>query len=309
MTGKGGVGKSTVAAALGLVAAARGKRTVVAEVARREDVQRAVGAGVDTVSVDPQAAMEMYLEDQLAAPFAEVLKQSRIFGYLAAATPGMRELLTVGRLWELAQDERRVKGEEPYDLVVVDAPATGHGLALLDAPRTFAGVAAAGPVARQARIIHGTLTDRTLTGIVAVATPEEMPVNEVDFLREELGNRLDLVVANAVRPDRFTAADARSLARVGAAAARSGAAPASGTAAGSGAAPASGTAAGSGAAPASGAAPGRGAARAALLAHGRARAQREQLERLRPDVVLPFAAGDDGGADLDAVASALGEAL
>src|SRR5215213_2454735 len=189
----------------------------------------------------------MYLEDQLARPLAEVLKQSRIFGYLAAATPGMRELLTVGRLWELAQDDRRVAGEEPFDLVVVDAPATGHGLALLDAPRTFAGVAAGGPVARQARIIHGTLTDRSQTGIAAVATPEEMPVNEVDFLRGELGGRLDLVVANAVRPDRFSAAEAKRLATVG------------------------------------------GAAHAALTSHARARAQREQLDRVRADVELPFA--------------------
>jgi hypothetical protein len=213
VTGKGGVGKTAVAAALATVAARRGKRTVVAEVALRDDVSRSVGAGVDTISIDPQQAMEMYLSDQLASPLAEVLKSSRVFGYLAAATPGMRELLTVGKLWELAQDERRVEGEEPYDLVVVDAPATGHGLALLDAPRTFAGVAAAGPVARQARIIHGTLTDRSLTGIVAVATPEEMPVNEVAFLRDELGPRLDLVVANGVRPDRFTAAEAERLSR------------------------------------------------------------------------------------------------
>lgn len=220
MTGKGGVGKTAVAAALGLVASRRGKRTVVAEVALRDDVERSVGGEVDTISVDPQQAMEMYLSDQLASPLAEVLRQSRIFGYLAAATPGMRELLTVGRLWELAQDERRVEGAEPYDLVVVDAPATGHGLALLDAPRTFAGVAAGGPVARQARIIHGTLTDRSLTGILAVATPEEMPVNEVAFLREELGERLDLVVANGVRPDRFSTAEARRLAQTEGAAAR-----------------------------------------------------------------------------------------
>ena len=220
MTGKGGVGKTAVAAALGLVATRRGKRTVVAEVALRDDVQRALGADVDTISVDPQEAMEMYLSDQLAAPLAEVLKQSRIFGYLAAATPGMRELLTVGKLWELAQDERRVAGEEPYDLVVVDAPATGHGLALLDAPRTFADVAAAGPVARQARVIHATLGDREATGVVAVATPEEMPVNEVDFLRGELGDRLDLVVANGVRVDRFSDADAKRLAKVGGEAAR-----------------------------------------------------------------------------------------
>lgn len=267
MTGKGGVGKTAVAAALGLVATRRGKRTVVAEVALRDDVERAVGGDVETISVDPQAAMELYLSDQLGPPLAEVLKRSRIFGYLAAATPGMRELLTVGRLWELAQDERRVEGAEPYDLVVVDAPATGHGLALLEAPRTFAGVAAGGPVARQARIIQSTLTDRALTGIVAVATPEEMPVNEIGFLREELGDRLDLVVANGVRADRFSTAEAKRLQR----AAHVG-----------------------------------GAAAAALSAHARARAQREQLDRLHADVELPFVPdAASGGADVQALAELL----
>ena len=142
-----------------MVAARRGKRVVVAEVALREDVPRAVGAEVETVSIDPQEAMELYLSDQLASPLAEVLRSSRLFGYLAAATPGMRELLTVGRLWELAQDERREEGAEPYDLVVVDAPATGHDLAFLRAPKTFAEIARVGPHAHHARTAHGTRVD------------------------------------------------------------------------------------------------------------------------------------------------------
>jgi anion-transporting ArsA/GET3 family ATPase len=284
VTGKGGVGKTAVAAALGIVAARRGLRTIVAEVARRDDVHRALAGGVPggfdeseledglfALSVDPQRAMEEYLEDQLSKPLAEVLKASRLFGYLAAATPGMRELLTVGKLWELAQPERRTPGAEPYDLVVVDAPATGHGLALLDAPRTFADVAAAGPVSRQAGRIHGTLADRGVTGIVAVATAEEMPVNEVEHLRGELGGRLGLVVANALRPDRFSDAEAKRLAR---------------------------------------AADGSGPARAALSAHRRAREQQAQLARLKADVELPFAPGEDaGGADLHALADALARDL
>src|SRR4051795_1874442 len=166
VSGKGGVGKSTVAAALGLAAARRGLRTVVAEVHRRSDVEHAVlAAGADHVSIDPEDAMEEYLADQMPVKaLADVLTSSRAFMYLAAATPGMRELLTVGKLWELAQDERRTPGAEPYDLVVVDAPATGHGLALVDAPRTFGEVAAAGPVARQARTIDATLRDTAITG-------------------------------------------------------------------------------------------------------------------------------------------------
>jgi anion-transporting ArsA/GET3 family ATPase len=283
VTGKGGVGKTAVAAALGMVAARDGLRTMVAEVARRDDVHRAlagseggwreaaIGDRLHTLSVDPERAMEEYLDDQLSRPLAELLAGSRIFTYLAAATPGMRELLTVGKLWELAQDERRTPGAEPYDLVVVDAPATGHGLALLDAPRTFGEVAVAGPVARQAGRIHDTLVDTAVTGVVAVATAEEMPVNEVAHLREALGDRLDLVIANALRPDRFTEEEAALLEPL-----------------------------------AAGGAP---AAVAALAAHHRAAEQREQLDRLGADVTLPFVAGDDGAVDLHALADALAQQL
>jgi anion-transporting ArsA/GET3 family ATPase len=281
VTGKGGVGKTAVAAALGMVAARRGKRTMVAEVARRDDVHRAlagseggwreaaIGDRLFALSVDPERAMEEYLKDQLAAPLADLLGASRIFTYLAAATPGMRELLTIGKLWELAQHDRRTPGAEPYDLVVVDAPATGHGLALLDAPRTFGEVAAAGPVARQARMIHATLVDPSVTGVVAVATPEEMPANEIAYLRDALGDRLDLVVANALRADRFTEGEAALLEPLAAA--------------------------------------GTSAARVALAAHHRAREQHEQVDRMAADIVLPFVPGDDGAADLHALADALGE--
>src|SRR3712207_4599572 len=136
------------------------------------------GAGFLARPEDPQVPREESPASQLSRRLAGVLKGSRLFTYLAAATRDMRELLTVGNLWELAQPERRTPGAEPYDLVVVDAPATGHGLALLDAPRTFADAAGVGPIARQGGIIDATLADRAFTGVVAVTTPEEMPVNE-----------------------------------------------------------------------------------------------------------------------------------
>jgi anion-transporting ArsA/GET3 family ATPase len=202
--------------------------------------------------------MEEYLGDQLPSrALADVLLASRSFGYFAAATPGLRELLTVGKVWELAQPDRRTPGATPYDLVVLDAPATGHGLAVLAAPRTFAEAALIGPVARQGRIIDEMLSDPARTGVVAVARPEEMPVSEAlgleAALPEAVGARVDLVVANGLLPDRFTAADVRALQ----------------------------------------AAPPSAPVRAALVAHARARAQRAQLQRLRraaraPVVTLPF---------------------
>ena len=229
VTGKGGVGKTTVAAALGLVAARAGKRTIVAEVARRSDVasvfDRAgskpfeeveLAPGLFHISIDPQDALEEYLRDQLpSGPLADILARSRVFGLLAAATPGMRELLTVGKLWELAQLDRRTPGADPYDLVVVDAPATGHGVAVLTAPRTFAAAAGTGPVARQGRKIDATLSDPQQTAVVAVARAEELAVTETGELRTALqaamGLPIERVVANALDPDRFDDDEARRL--------------------------------------------------------------------------------------------------
>jgi anion-transporting ArsA/GET3 family ATPase len=268
VTGKGGVGKSTVAAALGLAAARRGHRTIIAEVARRDDVSRVLGGtgvhedelapGLHHISIDPEDALDEYLADQLPSrALADVLLSSKGFGYLAAATPGLRELLTVGKVWELAQEDRRTPGARPYDLVILDAPATGHGVAILAAPRTFADAALMGRIARQGRTIDAMLSDPAQTGVVAVARAEEMPVNETlalqDALPATVGLEIDLVVANGLLPDRFSAAEVRTL---------EAAAPSP-------------------------------PVRAALVAHARARAQRAQLARLRraaraPVLTLPF---------------------
>src|SRR6202042_1805469 len=134
-----------------------------------------------------------YLTVKVPGPAAAVLRQSRLFQSFAMATPGMRELLCMGKLWELAQFERRTPDADAYDLVIVDAPASGHGVALLRTPRTFAEIARVGPIARQGKTIATTLADREFTGVVAVTTAEEMPVNETVALREALlRDQLDL---------------------------------------------------------------------------------------------------------------------
>lgn len=241
VTGKGGVGKTTVAAALGLLATRLGKRAIVAEVARRSDVAGILGTasgrhdrvfveheiapGLFHISIDPEDALAEYLHDQLGSSgLATVLSSSRMFGLLAAATPGLRELLTIGKVWELAQPERRTPGAQPYDLVVVDAPATGHGVAVLAAPRTFADAAAGGPITRQAQRIDATISDPEQTALVAVARAEEMPVTETihlqEALRDRLGRELDAVVANRLEPDLFAPAEAKKLEAYDAAAVR-----------------------------------------------------------------------------------------
>jgi len=229
VTGKGGVGKTTVAAALGLVAARAGKRTIVAEVAQRGDVASAfdregsqpfeeveLAPGLFHISIDPQDALEEYLRDQLpSGAVAELLIRSKVFAMVAAATPGMRELLTVGKLWELAQLDRRTPGADAYDLVVVDAPATGHGVAVLSAPRTFAAAAGSGPVARQGKIIDRMLSDPEQIAVIAVSLAEELAVTETaalrTSLRERMGLPLERVVANALDPDRYSPREATRL--------------------------------------------------------------------------------------------------
>jgi anion-transporting ArsA/GET3 family ATPase len=228
VTGKGGVGKSTVAAALGLVAARRGKRTIVCEVSQQERLSQLfehqgvgyheteIGHDLYGFSVDPQRALEEYLLLQIKIkPLYDLMFRNRIFTYFAAATPGMRELVTIGKVWELAQLDRKVKRGSKYDLVIVDAPATGHGLGLLRTPKTFGDIARVGPIKRQADTIYEFITDPDLTSVCAVAWPEEMPVNETldlkQRLKSELGMRLDRIFLNGIYPQLFTDREAETV--------------------------------------------------------------------------------------------------
>jgi len=264
LTGKGGVGKSTVAIALGIAAARRGLRTCVAELTGQDRAAVAFGhrdgssgarelrlaQDLWTIAIEPQHALEEYLS-QKAGPFGDVLAGSRTFHGFVQATPGMRELLTLGKAWELAQPQRRSGGARPYDLVIVDAPATGHGLATLLTPRTFAEIAKVGPIASQGRTLDAFFTDPRAVAVVAVALAEEMPVNETlrlrDQLRDELGVALAATVVNALVPDRLGPRQGATVAR----AEREAGDPLV-----------------------------RAALRAAHSEHLRARAQRAQLERL-----------------------------
>jgi anion-transporting ArsA/GET3 family ATPase len=228
VTGKGGVGKSTIAISLGLAAAAQGKRTIVCEVSSQEQASRTfkrarVGfheveleENLWAISIDPDESMREYVLLQLKVrAMRDILFRSRIFTYLAAATPGLKELVTIGKVWELAQLDRKVKKGRKYDLVVVDAPATGHGIGFLQTPRTFAGIARVGPIHSQAQALDSFITDHESTGVAIVCLPEEMPVNETAKLerelREDIGIAVDRVYMNALYPERFSDAEAERI--------------------------------------------------------------------------------------------------
>ena len=227
VTGKGGVGRSTVAGALGLVAAARGRRTIVCEVAEQGRLPGVFGRELEgpeeieltdalwATSVDPQAALEEWLRTQVGGPLVRLLAQSSAFQYFVAAAPGARELVTIVKVWELAQRKRWKPGAEGYDLVVVDAPASGHGVGMLRTPKTYGDLARIGPIHKQADQVARFLRDRRRTGYVGVALPEEMPVSEtleVDrALREHVAGRLETIVVNGVYPRRFAKGDLERL--------------------------------------------------------------------------------------------------
>jgi hypothetical protein len=278
VTGKGGVGKTTVAAALGLAAARTGRRTIVCEVAEQDRVSRAfarhgvrpeqeveLAEGMWAITIDPQRALEEWLGRQLGGgPAGRLLGLSHAFQYFVAAAPGAKELITIAKVWELAQLERWDRHKRAYDLVVVDAPASGHGIGMLTTPRTFGEIARVGPIRRQATKVSEMLSDPARTGYVGVALPEEMPVNETieleGRLRDAVGLGLDAIVMNAMWPVRFSASDVTRLRAV----ARDGHDEAA-----------------------------LGAVRAALAAHERVKGQRAHLRRLEaatdaPVRTLPF---------------------
>lgn len=202
VTGKGGAGKTTVAATLAAAATGFGRRAVVCEVSGAHQL-------VDSISIDPHDALVEWMRTQPGgAVAAAVLGRSHAFDQFVAAAPGAKELLTVGKFADIVR-----AGE--YDLVVVDGPSTGHALGMLSAPRTVGRVASHGPVGGQARGLHDYLADADHTAYVGVALPEDMSVHELvdldEGLRRVVGRGLDLVVVNAVYPRRFTDAEAARL--------------------------------------------------------------------------------------------------
>jgi anion-transporting ArsA/GET3 family ATPase len=199
VTGKGGVGKTTVAAALALAARNAGRDAVVCEVGGQEQL----AGRLPSVTIDPDAALAEWLERNVGRAGAALLRRSDVFGHLVAAAPGAREVVTIGKAWDLTRG--------PQDrLVVVDAPASGHAIALLEAPSTFAHLGGVGPIGHQAAALSAFFADPERCAIVLVCTPAELPVSETIELAARVeqvtGRPADLVVVNEVLPDRFSAA-------------------------------------------------------------------------------------------------------
>jgi len=227
VTGKGGVGKTAVTAALARAATDAGRRVLAVEVGQarlgpllgaREPLVTDPVRLTPTLSaaaIDPEDALGDFVHGVLRIRiFARRLLQSTSFQVLAAAAPGLAEFLVLHKIGEWL-DARRL-GRALYDLVVVDAPASGHSLPLLSAPRTLGALAHIGPIAETLAALDRRLHDPGETLVVTVTTPEELAVRETIELYEELTQTLGLPVAppivNAVPARRFTSADEARLA-------------------------------------------------------------------------------------------------
>jgi anion-transporting ArsA/GET3 family ATPase len=213
VTGKGGVGKTTVAAALAQLAAEHGQRVLACEVDAKGDlaalfeapptgfVPKEIAPGVSSMSMDTEASLREYLKLHLRIPVVgRIGPLARAFDFVATAAPGVREILTVGKICYEVR-------ERNYDLVVVDAPASGHIIGQLAAPQAINDLVKVGLIRSQTDWLLEILSDPHRTGLVAVTTPEEMPVAETLELtarvREETSVRMSAVVVNRVLPELF----------------------------------------------------------------------------------------------------------
>jgi anion-transporting ArsA/GET3 family ATPase len=228
VTGKGGVGKTSVAAALARAAVAANRRVLAVEVGRgrlgtllgaaRGGLEpRSVSPGLAMATVEPEDALGDFVHGVLRLRMlSRRLLESTSFQVLAAAAPGLPEFLVLQKL-QTWLDARRF-GRRVYDLIVVDAPASGHSLPLLAAPLTLGALARLGPVGDTLRTVGATLADPATTLVCLVSTPEELAVRETIELHRELARRLGLPVGpaimNAVPPRRFVRGDEEQIARI-----------------------------------------------------------------------------------------------
>ena len=219
-SGKGGVGKTVISSAFALSCARRGERTLLMELNVNDKVSSFFGSsrvGTDITEVDenlfavnvtPQAALREYGIMILKVKLIyKAVFENRIIDSFLRSIPGLNDLLMLGKAYFHAT-ERNADGSYVWDKVVVDAPATGHGLFFLQIPSVITGFIRSGHMFDEAERIQALLKDTSQTSINLVTLPEEMPVNETLMMQKELKSRMGLEVGafigNAIYPVLFS---------------------------------------------------------------------------------------------------------
>ncbi len=216
VTGKGGVGKTVVTAALGRLLAARGRTTLLVEADPRESLHQLldmepsggelvpVAPGLSLQHLQPRALLDDLVRDKLKVGLlVNRVLQSPVHQHFAEGAPGLKETAVFGHIHRLLGGHGPRSAPRP-DVVVLDAPATGHGVQWMMAPRLLAEVVRSGPVGHMATEIAELLADRRRCGVVVVTLAEEMPVQEavdlLDLFQSRLDIRPELVVVNGLYP-------------------------------------------------------------------------------------------------------------
>ncbi|WP_168210616.1 ArsA family ATPase [Persicimonas caeni] len=219
-SGKGGVGKTVISSAYALSCARRGERTLLMELNVKDKVSSFFGSssvGSDIVEVEdnlfavnvtPDAALEEYgLMILKVKLIYKAVFENRIISSFLRSIPGLNDLLMLGKAYFHAT-EVATDGSYVWDKVVVDAPATGHGLFFLQIPSVITGFISSGHMYEEAKRIQDLLQDPAKTALNLVTLPEEMPVNETLMMRDELQERMGLattsIIANGVYPPLFS---------------------------------------------------------------------------------------------------------
>lgn len=206
VTGKGGVGKTTVAASLATAYARQGLRTVIAETSGSSQVPTlfgVVGRGYEpveleerlyTLSITPEGAIEDYVVQQVRfRKLYELVFRNRVMGPFVDAVPGLHDVVQLGKVFDLNREQEW--GRPRWDRIIVDAPATGHGLTMLSAPSAMMELTGAGPLHDAARQVHDVVGQPDLASLILVALPEDMPVRETLDLWSRLGRAREQVSA------------------------------------------------------------------------------------------------------------------
>ncbi len=226
ITGKGGTGKSAISAAVALLSAREGKRTLVCEVNGNDRVTQLLGApppgpqisalaeNLWAVNVRPEEALREYalMTLRLESIYKAVF-ENRFVRYFLRFIPSLQELVMLGKvLFHL--DEKLPDGANRFDVIVMDAPATGHAISFLSVPRVLADTVPPGALLRESERMRSLLENEAITAALLVSLPEEMPVNETIELCAELRQRHihpEAVVLNGFTAPRFSDQDLEAL--------------------------------------------------------------------------------------------------